>query len=75
MTEHVSASDLRADMSHNLNRVAYGHERLVLHRRGRDVAAVISLDDLHVLERLDEILAEGKGSVSYKRLRSLLEQT
>ena len=35
-----------------VNRAAYGKERTIVSRRGKDLAAVISIDDLHLLERL-----------------------
>jgi PHD/YefM family antitoxin component YafN of YafNO toxin-antitoxin module len=50
--------------------VAYGRERIVLHRRGRDVAALIPLEDLALLEAAEDrlevdeaekILAEAKA--------------
>ncbi len=36
----VSAGQARRDFSSALNRVAYGRERIVLQRRGKDVAAL-----------------------------------
>ena len=60
----------RQDFSETVNRVAYGRERIILHRRGRDVAALIPVEDLALLEavedRLDveeaeKILAEAKA--------------
>jgi len=44
----------RARFSELVNRAAYGKERMVLTRHGKPVAAVISLDDLAVLERLED---------------------
>ena len=35
-----------------MNRAAYGKERTIVSRRGKDLAAVIPIDDLHLLERL-----------------------
>jgi len=61
---------VRQDFSETVNRVAYGRERIILHRRGRDVAALIPVEDLALLEavedRLDveeaeKILAEAKA--------------
>lgn len=39
----LSASEFKQDMSETLNRVAYQGERVVIHRRGKDVAVVITL--------------------------------
>ncbi len=35
-----------------VNRAAYGKERIIVSRRGKDFAAVIPIDDLRLLERL-----------------------
>lgn len=37
-----------------LNRAAYGDERVVLSRRGKRVAAVVPIEDLDLLERLED---------------------
>ena len=35
-----------------MNRAAYGKERTIVSRRGKDLAAVIPIEDLRLLERL-----------------------
>ena len=50
----LAASSLREKLADALNRVAYSGERIVLERRGKDVAALVSLDDLAVLEELED---------------------
>ena len=35
-----------------VNRAAYGKERTIVSRRGKDLAAVISMDDLRLLDLL-----------------------
>jgi len=42
----LSVVEAKRRFSEVINRVLYGHERIVISRRGRPVAAVISLDDL-----------------------------
>jgi prevent-host-death family protein len=37
-----------------VNRAAYGKERTIVSRRGKDLAAVIPMEDLHLLERLTQ---------------------
>jgi PHD/YefM family antitoxin component YafN of YafNO toxin-antitoxin module len=44
---------LRDNMAEALNRVAYAGERVVLERRGKGVAAMVSMDDLALLEALE----------------------
>ncbi|HUT76205.1 MAG TPA: type II toxin-antitoxin system Phd/YefM family antitoxin [Polyangia bacterium] len=50
----MNASEARSDLAEVLNRVAYGGERIVLHRRGKDVAAIVSVADLALIEQLEE---------------------
>ena len=51
---HVAASKVRQDFSDTLNRVAYGRQRIVLERRGKEIAAVIPIEDLRLLEALED---------------------
>jgi len=50
----LAASSLRQKLADALNRVAYKGERIVLERHGKDVAALVSLQDLAVLEALED---------------------
>jgi prevent-host-death family protein len=50
----VPATELRQNSSEMLNRVAYGDEELVLTRRGKPIAALISLAALETLHRLED---------------------
>ncbi len=52
----LPASQVRKDFAEALNKVAYQHERIVLHRRGKDVAALVPVEDLELLEALDDQL-------------------
>ncbi len=53
MTKHITASEARADFRATLNRVAYQHERLVITRHNDEEVAVIPVEDLRLLERLE----------------------
>ena len=44
----------RQQFTDTLNRVAYGHDRIVLRRRGKNVAAVVPMDDLELIKRCEE---------------------
>ena len=48
----LNVSKARAEFPEVVNRAAYGKERTIVSRRGKDLAAVIPMDDLHLLERL-----------------------
>ena len=50
----VAASKARESLANILNDVAARGDRVILHRHGKDVAAVISMDDLALLESLED---------------------
>jgi prevent-host-death family protein len=50
----VSTSAVRRDFSEVLNKVAYAKERIILQRHGKDVAAVIPIEDLQLLEDIED---------------------
>jgi prevent-host-death family protein len=52
----LAVTQAREDLAELLNRVAYGGERVVLERRGRNVAALIPIEDLEMLELLEDEL-------------------
>ena len=53
---HVSVSEARNDFAEIVNRAAYGGERVRVVRRGRAVAAIIPIEDLELLERIEDEL-------------------
>jgi prevent-host-death family protein len=48
----VNVSRAREEFPELVNRAAFGKERTIVSRRGKDLAAVIPIEDLHLLERL-----------------------
>ena len=46
--------EIRDNLADTLNRVAYAGERVVLARRGRGVAALVSMEDLALLEKMED---------------------
>lgn len=73
----MSASKARDEFSDTLNRVAYKGERIVLRRRGKDVAVLVPVEDLELLEQIEDRIdveeakkarAE-KGTIPWKRLK------
>ena len=50
----VSTTRAREALSDVINRVVYQGERIVLERHGKDVAAVVSVADLELLEQLED---------------------
>lgn len=50
----LNVSKAREQFPEIVNRAAYGKERTIVSRRGKDLAAVIPIDDLRLLERLSK---------------------
>ena len=72
----------RERFSEILNEVAYGHERMVLQRHGKDVAALISAEDLKRFEELEDradlldmeqVLAKGEAPLPWDAVKADLE--
>ncbi len=49
----MNVVDIRYKLADAINRVAYAGERIILERRGKGVAALVSIDDLALLEELE----------------------
>ena len=50
----MNINEIRNNLADAINRVAYTGERIVLERRGKGVAALVSVEDLALLERLED---------------------
>ena len=48
----INVAELRQDLAEVLNRAAYQGERFIIHRREKNAAAIIPIEDLELLERL-----------------------
>lgn len=76
----LAASKVRQEFSDVLNRVSYGGERIILDRRGKEVAAIISMEDYILLQELENQLdleaakkaLKEKGSIPWKKLKAEL---
>ena len=77
----LATTDARYQFAELLNRVCYGRERIVLERRGKELAALVPIEDLRALEALERhldvkkalaTLVEGKSTVlvDYEEIRS-----
>lgn len=80
-TNRLPASKARENFADVLNEVSVRGERIVLERHGKAVAAVISADDLELLEALEdrfdveaarEALAEAGESVPWEKIKKRL---
>lgn len=52
----MTATEARDDFAAVVNRAAFGKERVMLTRRGRELAAVVPLEDVVLLEALEDYL-------------------
>jgi len=77
----VSTAEARNEFSEILNRASFGKERIVLTRRGKDLAAVVPMEDLELLERLEDRIdledaraalmeVRESGAVTWEKLKS-----
>ena len=76
----VSTVNARGQFSEIINRSAYAKERIVLTRRGKEVVAMVPIEDLKFLEKLENRLdleeiemaltdPENKKRISWKQIR------
>jgi prevent-host-death family protein len=79
----VTAKELKESASSVLSRAQYGGERIAISRHGKEIAAVVPIEDARLLDRLEELLdihdavaaleeAEREGSISLNELRERL---
>ena len=74
----ISTAEARNQFAEVINRASFGKERFVLTRRGKELAAIVPVEDLALLEELEDqmdieaakaALAESDERVSYRDLR------
>lgn len=51
---HISAKDARDHFAETIDRVRINGERVVIQRSGRSMVAIVPLDDLETLQRLED---------------------
>ena len=64
MTRKVTASEAKAQLSALIAEVAYGGERFVIEKRGKPVAALISVEDLKTLGPEPRISGKPRGPLA-----------
>ena len=50
----ISTADARKKFSNIINRVAFGKESIILTRRGEELAALVGIDELRLLQELED---------------------
>lgn len=79
-TTSINTIDAKEQLSDLLNRVSQSKERIILTRRGKEIAAIISIEDLAHLEQkqsehdledaMDALkLTRSQGSISLETLK------
>ena len=78
----LSTTKARREFADLVNRVAYSGERIVLERRGKDVMALVSVEDLELLERIEDkidlrearkrLADHADGSIPWKDVKAKL---
>ena len=76
----LNTTEARENLADVLNRVAYAKSRVRITRRGRDIAAVVPIEDLELIERLENEIdireaekalkeAEEKGAIPWQEVK------
>jgi prevent-host-death family protein len=82
MLNKISAADARKKFATIINRVAFGKESFVLTRHGEALAAIVSMEDLKLLQEIEEQMDidnawkarnEPGENISWEKLREELE--
>ncbi|MBI2988096.1 MAG: type II toxin-antitoxin system Phd/YefM family antitoxin [Deltaproteobacteria bacterium] len=79
----VNTVDARAQFSEIINRAAFGKERMILTRRGKELVAVVPIEDVKLLEALEDRIdleearaalseVKKKGTVSWEKMKKEL---
>ena len=64
-----SASDARQNFSEIINQVAYGGERVVIQRHGKELAAVIPISDIALLRDLETHIDLADARLAVKEIQ------
>jgi prevent-host-death family protein len=79
-TTSISTADAKEEFSELVNRVTHNKERIILTRRGKEIAAIVPLEDLLMLQKsqskndLDEAVealqeARNQGTMTLEELK------
>lgn len=51
VTTYINTADAKEEFSELLNRVSHNKEQIILTRRGKEIAVIISMDDFSLLQK------------------------
>lgn len=66
--DDVPTAEARRNLAELLNRVAYGRERVVVTRHGKEIAALVPVEDLDLLERIRSFAARSDVQAALREL-------
>jgi prevent-host-death family protein len=78
--KRITTAEARKDLADLLNRAAYGKERFVVTRHGKELVAIVPLEEVTLLDRLRALLSrkdferalaemEDDGTVAWDEVR------
>ena len=67
--DSMNTTEARENLAEVLNRVAYAKDRVRITRRGKDVAAVVPIEDLELIERLEDEIDIREAEEALKEAR------
>ncbi|MCZ7664429.1 MAG: type II toxin-antitoxin system Phd/YefM family antitoxin [Thermoleophilia bacterium] len=73
MSETLPLADVKARLSELVERVASEHDRVLITRRGRPAAVLMSPDDLEALEETLDLLSEPDAMEEIRRAEADLD--
>jgi antitoxin Phd len=56
MNKTITTAEARKNFADIVNTVAYGKEPVVLTRRGQEIAALISIEELQLLQKIEDYI-------------------
>lgn len=56
MKTTMPATDARKRFAELINQVAYGHDTVILTRRGKKIAALVSMEELELLQQIEDVM-------------------
>ena len=68
---HIPVSVFKNEIAETLNRVIYSGERVALQRHGKDVAALVSIKELELIEEIEQMEDEIDLKAALKALKEI----
>jgi len=80
----ITTGKAREQLSYVINRAAFGKERIVLTRRGKEIAAVVPIEDVKLLEEIEDRIdleearaalaqVKSKGTIPWEKIKADLD--